>query len=85
MDFSRKKANRESLGIWNFQGCQGNSMQNLQRLIKNEVEFPAGMIKKKSCEIFRALGFFPRNFHKVKHIFMEFLMVKLCFVQNFEG
>ena len=37
---------RGGFRIWNFQGCQRNSMWNFQRLIKNEVEFPRVTKKK---------------------------------------
>ena len=80
--------------IWNFQSYQrnANSMQKLQGFIKNEVEFP-GAIKKKSCGISRGLGFLIFNFlsnlialwnfQRVKHNFVEFLVVELYFVRNF--
>ena len=67
-------------------------MQKLQGFIKNEAEFP-GAIKKKSCGIFRGLGFLIFkllrnlialwNFQRVKHNFVEFPGVKPYFVWNF--
>ena len=40
MGYSRKKTKQEGLRKWKFQGYQRNSMWNIQRLIKNVVEFP---------------------------------------------
>ena len=47
--------------IWNLQSYRRNRMQNLQRLIKNEVELPVA-IKNKSCGIPGVLDFWSLDF-----------------------
>ena len=78
MSYSRKKQGgrtRISRGIeertWKFQGS-----------IKKEVEF-LGVFKKNSCGISMGPHFLLSNFQGVSHNFVEFLGVKVCFLQNF--
>ena len=59
--------------IWKFQGSS-----------KKGVKFSSNQ-KIKSHGISMGLGFWSWNFQGVQHNFVEFLRVKLCFLQNFKG
>ena len=55
-----------SLGIWNFQRYQRNSMWNFPGLVKNEMEFPR-VIKKKIYTVeFPGILVFGLNFRAIQ-------------------
>ena len=83
MGCSRKNPNRGGGGVedMEFPGLL-KSIRKFQGSSKKGVKFSANQ-KIKSHGISMGLGFWSWNFQGVQHNFVEFLGVKLCFLQNF--